>query len=184
MEKLEAGMVCGWLTLLEPVKKSQGEVWRCRCRCGKEIEASGFKLRSGRRTSCGCKTTALDLAGHQYGDFIAIERVNRAGNGGVVWRCECVYCGAEKMMNTTALRKFRGVRCKECKKRLDEEERKRLRAERCRETWAKKRPQKPTRPAGVMTMEEINARAREKGLTYGQYVSRYGTKRSEEENRT
>lgn len=173
MEKLEAGMVCGWLTLLEPVKRSQGETWRCRCRCGKEIEASGYKLRSGRRTSCGCKTTALDLAGRQYGDFIAIERANRAGNGTAVWRCECAYCGDEKMLSTTALRRFKGVRCKECKKRFAEDERERLRAERCRE--------KPTRPAGVMTMEEINARAREKGLTYGQYVSRYGTQKTEEE---
>lgn len=36
------------------VNKYGCSVWKCRCDCGTELEAIGYKLRNGHTTSCGC----------------------------------------------------------------------------------------------------------------------------------
>ena len=48
------------LTVIEPTDERKGRsvVWRCRCDCGREIEASSYLLVSGQRASCGCKKSA------------------------------------------------------------------------------------------------------------------------------
>lgn len=50
------GQVFGRLTVLQPSHKdARGEWhWICKCECGKQITASGYKLRSGNTQSCGC----------------------------------------------------------------------------------------------------------------------------------
>lgn len=48
----------GYLQAIEPTnKRTNGKavIWKCRCKCGAEIEISGADLRSGNTTSCGCQ---------------------------------------------------------------------------------------------------------------------------------
>ena len=40
--------------LLTPVEKLSGNVFKCRCDCGNEINATGYRLVEGRTKSCGC----------------------------------------------------------------------------------------------------------------------------------
>lgn len=54
------GQRFGWLEVLEldtecSKKSKSGAYWKCRCKCGEMISASGVDLRRGNRTSCGCK---------------------------------------------------------------------------------------------------------------------------------
>ncbi len=50
------GKVFGYLTVLEATEKRQRRnvVWKCSCKCGKEVEVPTTILLSGNTTSCGC----------------------------------------------------------------------------------------------------------------------------------
>ncbi len=51
------GKEIGYLTAIEPTGKKYtggGIVWRCRCRCGKEVERPANKLLTSQTISCGC----------------------------------------------------------------------------------------------------------------------------------
>lgn len=51
-----AGEQFGYLTALEPTGKKNRKdlVWRCRCKCGKEVECPATRLLTGNTLSCGC----------------------------------------------------------------------------------------------------------------------------------
>ena len=51
-----SGKTFGYLTAIEPTGKKNREdiVWRCRCKCGKEIELPATRLLQGNTLSCGC----------------------------------------------------------------------------------------------------------------------------------
>jgi hypothetical protein len=51
-----AGQRIGKLTVIDRAgnEKNGNALWRCRCDCGKEVIASGHRLRRGERKSCGC----------------------------------------------------------------------------------------------------------------------------------
>ena len=50
------GKTFGYLTAIEPTGKKNRKdiVWRCRCKCGKEIELPATRLTQGNTLSCGC----------------------------------------------------------------------------------------------------------------------------------
>lgn len=50
------GQEFGYLTAIEPTgeKHRTNYVWRCRCRCGKEVEYPATRLLLGNTVSCGC----------------------------------------------------------------------------------------------------------------------------------
>lgn len=51
------GKEVGYLTAIEPIGKrctGGGIVWRCRCKCGKEVERPANKLLTSQTISCGC----------------------------------------------------------------------------------------------------------------------------------
>lgn len=53
----ETGNIYGYLTVLRRAENSSKDdrtQWICRCKCGKEIIATGKSLREGSKTSCGC----------------------------------------------------------------------------------------------------------------------------------
>ena|SRR5207302_6315671 len=57
------GRIFGRLTIIEldhvrRAGRANRRYWRCRCACGGITVANGAKLRSGRRTSCGCARRA------------------------------------------------------------------------------------------------------------------------------
>lgn len=50
-----AGQTFGRLTVLgRGARRSQNLLWRCRCECGREHQATSSALRTGRVKSCGC----------------------------------------------------------------------------------------------------------------------------------
>ena len=51
-----AGKQFGYLTAIEPTgqKKRNDYVWRCVCKCGKEVEYPATRLLTGNTLSCGC----------------------------------------------------------------------------------------------------------------------------------
>lgn len=55
------GKTYGKLTVIEKDHQDgRGEwYWKCKCECGNEKVVSGYKLRSGNTSSCGCLQTAL-----------------------------------------------------------------------------------------------------------------------------
>ena len=89
----------GRLTVIELLtEKRSGEdsLYRCRCECGNEIEASYIELKNAKGIrSCGCLRADIrnDLAGQRFGRLTAIEPIARPGKR-LVWRCNCD-CGKE-----------------------------------------------------------------------------------------
>lgn len=59
------GQTFGRLTVLRPSHKdARGEwYWLCKCECGNQITASGYKIRSGNTKSCGCLQNELRKSG-------------------------------------------------------------------------------------------------------------------------
>lgn len=51
-----AGKQFGYLTAIEPTgaKSRKDYIWRCRCKCGKEVEYPATRLLLGNTVSCGC----------------------------------------------------------------------------------------------------------------------------------
>jgi hypothetical protein len=58
--KFRIGQIFGWLTIEERIGSSpRGVLWKCRCRCGKELRVLGWSLTLKQRTSCGCRRGTL-----------------------------------------------------------------------------------------------------------------------------
>lgn len=49
-----AGQSFGRLLAIERVPSRKGNWWRCKCNCGRVIEADSRKLKAGKIVSCGC----------------------------------------------------------------------------------------------------------------------------------
>jgi len=62
------GQLFGYLTALEPTPKRYRKdvIWRCRCKCGTEIEMTATRLLSGNTLSCGCLRTDNLQSANQY----------------------------------------------------------------------------------------------------------------------
>lgn len=88
------GQRFGRLVALEPTgKRAAGNnavIWQCRCDCGKLCEASGWLLRKGQRTSCGCasKLEPEDMVGRRFGMLTVIGPAE-SGGGNRRWLCRC-----------------------------------------------------------------------------------------------
>lgn len=56
-----SGKEFGKLTAIEPIGKSKHNeiIWKCKCVCGKQAEATGINLRRGNTKSCGCLKNGL-----------------------------------------------------------------------------------------------------------------------------
>lgn len=170
-----AGQKFGKLTVLERMGKDKHGhyVWRCRCDCGNEVMAVGYAMRSGTWRSCGkCVERirrAADLAGTIIGDYKAIERIGTQGTS-ALWKCICTTCGHEKTQTAYSFRLGKRAVCPDCTAGLTPKEI----AERRASFKQKPEPPAPPKPKARPTMEQINAAAREKGMTYGRYMAAYG----------
>lgn len=51
-----AGQTFGYLTVIECTEKKDRNnyIWKCRCKCGNEVELPAVRLLSGNTNSCGC----------------------------------------------------------------------------------------------------------------------------------
>jgi hypothetical protein len=91
-----------WLTAIEYSHSASGSgrIWRCRCRCGKEVFAAVKNLFRGRVLSCGCyrrtvlaKTVGLkkrrDLTKEKFGRLQPVKIVGLYRNKHLLWECVC-----------------------------------------------------------------------------------------------
>lgn len=77
--------------------------WICKCDCGNTIQVDSNNLRTGNTTSCGCKTTCIDLTGHKFGNLTVICRAGNNTRQDAMWLCRCD-CGNEKVIKGGSLR--------------------------------------------------------------------------------
>lgn len=63
-----AGKQFGYLTAIEPTgeKSRKDYIWRCRCKCGKEVEYLATRLLLGNTVSCGCLRVAHFKEANKY----------------------------------------------------------------------------------------------------------------------
>ena len=65
-------------------------MWKCKCDCGGECIAPGVKLRSGRKTSCGCKGGVFkDLTGKKFYHLEVLKYEGSSNGNGALWLCQC-----------------------------------------------------------------------------------------------
>lgn len=111
--KLE-GKRFGKLQVIKEVGRDKNKiVYLCRCDCGKELELSDLRLKTGLK-SCGCLTAerakelgTSDLIGKRFSNLTVIEKLPYTKNHRQYWKCLCD-CGREIEANTTEL--TRGVK--------------------------------------------------------------------------
>jgi len=79
-----------------------GYVWLCKCDCGNTKDVLSSELTKGSVKSCGCLTTALDLAGQRFGKLVAKRRSHVGRWGSWYWGCLCD-CGKEATVRGRSL---------------------------------------------------------------------------------
>lgn len=112
----------GRLTVLSEVGKNkyQVPVYRVRCSCGKVYETSKPNIlrKDAKCVDCGrvCTTEANRKyrAGDVLNDVKLLEEVGKNKNGGILYRCVCLRCGAESIRTSGGLVNSKAKRCKAC----------------------------------------------------------------------
>ena len=102
------GQKFGEWTVLEYVGGNGSSVlWKCRCSCGTEKNVTAYSLRSGKSTSCGCKTNKAfkDLTGKQFGEWKVLEYTGKS-----MWKCQCS-CGKIKEVHRYQLTSGKSKSC-------------------------------------------------------------------------
>jgi len=78
----------GLLTALYPLRKAGRAMWRCRCDCGQEYDATSYYLRKGITWHCGCQRRK-DLTNKKFNSLTALYPAGHSGHGGPYWVCRC-----------------------------------------------------------------------------------------------
>ncbi len=98
---IEIGSKVGLLTVEEATEQRKGGyiVWRCRCRCGREVMLDTRCLKRGSVRDCGCTSMVRpgqrDISGMRFGKLTAVRPTEERGRrGDTVWICSCD-CGGE-----------------------------------------------------------------------------------------
>lgn len=106
--KNEIGNTYGYLTVIERAENTRdGKArWKCKCKCGNEVDVIGKHLRSGNTKSCGCyqreraAQANMDrvgsLVGQKFGKLTVICEngfiTHASGKRSRIYYCECE-CG-------------------------------------------------------------------------------------------
>lgn len=89
------GQVFGYLTVIEDTKKltkGRNVIWKCKCKCGNEVEVPAGYLIKGSTSSCGCykkETSMKDLTGKRFGKLVVLEETDQRLRDYIVWKCQC-----------------------------------------------------------------------------------------------
>jgi len=80
------GIVSGKLTYIRPTedRKREQVIWECKCECGVICY-----MRPLSQLSCGCRTTAIDVAGQKYNRLTLIAPTNERMDNKIIWECKC-----------------------------------------------------------------------------------------------
>lgn len=98
-----------WKVLEKSQKRGSHDYYLCECECGKIKEVSGYNLKTGKSTSCGCERTKRleerkdDLTGRKYAELTVIKYINTSPDKkNRYWSCRCS-CGKIVTVSTTDL---------------------------------------------------------------------------------
>lgn len=83
-------------------------MYHCMCDCGKEFDAEGTNINSGKVKSCGHLRTPDDLSGQKIGKLTVIERI--PDSKPIRYRCKCD-CGKELTASYYDLRDKKRTDC-------------------------------------------------------------------------
>lgn len=102
-----AGVRSGRVVAVEPTGESRrgSLLWRCRCDCGREFDAEGYRIAGGQIKSCGCARRgrpANDLTGRRFGKLTALYRLEEKSGASYLWQCQCD-CGRQAKVSAKAL---------------------------------------------------------------------------------
>lgn len=92
---IEKNGLYGYLTALEDTGKrtSRGTaIWKCKCKCGKEVEFTSSTLKMKGLHSCGCArglNNMKDIKGQRFTRLLAVAPTDERLKGSVVWECKC-----------------------------------------------------------------------------------------------
>ena len=105
-EFIEPGMEIGNLTVIGEAAPGPrgGKMWRCRCGCGREIDANESALKIRNILSCGCTDQVEDLTGRKFGMVTVVSREINSPTGSPQWLCRCD-CGNEKVIRADVLKR-------------------------------------------------------------------------------
>ena len=97
------GKVFGDLTVIKRVENNKNNkiCWLCKCNCGKETIVEGYKLKSGKRTSCNHEK---NIIGERYGKLVVAKKLEKG------WLCKCD-CGNEIVANKYELKNKKIMSC-------------------------------------------------------------------------
>lgn len=115
------GQKFGRVTAIELAQertKNGNAIWLCQCDCGNNAKISGYSLRSGHASSCGClqrdKIAALkfiDLTGRRFGRLLVLAKAaERNRHGQLRWLCVCD-CGKRKTVTGIRLPRVKSCGC-------------------------------------------------------------------------
>lgn len=109
------GQQFGKLTVVAHARKaSAGQLWLCRCECGKESAVYGSNLRRGRTRSCGgCNSAVqrgvlIEITGQRFGRWTVVARASKGRKPR--WLCICE-CGTERDVLGDNLRNGQSISC-------------------------------------------------------------------------
>lgn len=128
------GYQCGWLRVYsraENDKYNHSAMWWCMCCCGKRFVIHGTALRSGHRSSCGCKprdkeviariakrsaiTRTTKMVGIKFGQLTVLQKMPRTRGQrsqllAIRYRVRCD-CGRVKVVQGNNLRSGATITC-------------------------------------------------------------------------
>lgn len=115
------GQTFNYLTAIENTKKkgnNNSYIWKCKCKCGKEVEVNRAYLISGSVKSCGClnqehgDNIKIDMIGKTFNYLTVLYELPERGvnNKRIYYHCQCK-CGNECDVDGISLRNGNTTSC-------------------------------------------------------------------------
>lgn len=105
------GKPFGDLVVLHLIGKNKlnKRVYKCRCKCGKEIDVVGEHLKSGHTQSCGCSRNKINIErGTRFNSWTVLSLLRTGGKLKCLCKCDC---GTEKVVSYDYLKSGKSKSC-------------------------------------------------------------------------
>ena len=91
--------------------KHKNRIWLCECTCGNAVTVATYKLTSGGKTHCGCKSLkGRNFINQKFSNLTVKKFAGLDKRGDRLWLCECT-CGATVIVSSYNLTSGRKTHC-------------------------------------------------------------------------